>query len=129
MLLLAVATICETPRQASVVALRSRRSTGAISAPSAARGSSLSRWRASARTLTRTLGHALADGYGECFWPSLDGGHYWWMLRRDHDTLEVAVMWSRGGASGWQRVFRATDAAAWVNERVTSETDRLGLTT
>ena len=50
MLLLAVATICSTPRHASVSADRSRRSTGAISA-AGANAASASRLRARARTV------------------------------------------------------------------------------
>jgi hypothetical protein len=81
---------------------------------------------AGAATLTRALADAAASGYGECFWPSVTG-QYWWMFRRDHETVEVAVMWSRGGASGWQHVFRATDALAWVRGRLDEELARVGV--
>ena len=72
--------------------------------------------RPGADSLQRALNDALTQGYGECFWPGVEGGQFWWMFRRDAETLEVAVMWSRGGASGWEHVFRATDSAAWVAE-------------
>lgn len=80
-----------------------------------------------AESLTRALDDAIARGYGECFWPAVTGGHYWWMFRRDATMLEVVVMWSRGGASGWQHVFRATDAADWVRERLLHEIRTSGL--
>ena len=80
--------------------------------------------QAGASTLSRALAEAAASGYGECFWPSATG-QYWWMFRRDHETVEVAVMWSRGGASGWQHVFRATDALAWVRSRLDEELARV----
>ena len=32
--------------------------------------------------------------------------------------MEVAAMWTRGGASGWEHVFRATDSVEWVRERL-----------
>ena len=47
------------------------------------------------------------------------------MFRRDAETLEVVVMWSRGGASGWEHVFRATDSAAWVCRRLATEFAKL----
>jgi hypothetical protein len=87
----------------------------------------VSQARAGVESLKRALGDALGDGYGECFWPGLGGGNYWWMFRRDDASLEVVVMWTRGGASGWQHVFRATDAAEWVRDRFTAEVDRIGL--
>jgi hypothetical protein len=40
-------------------------------------------------------------------------------------TLEVIVMWTRGGAALWEHVFRATDAAGWVSDRLMQEIDRL----
>ena len=77
-------------------------------------------------SLSRALDTAVTTGYGECFWPALEGGQYWWMFRREADTLEVVAMWSRGGASGWQHVFRAVDAAAWIAELVAGEAARVG---
>jgi hypothetical protein len=77
-------------------------------------------------SLTRAVNDAVAQGYGECFWPALEGGHYWWMFRRTDEALEVVAMWSRGGASGWQHVFRAIDSVAWVRERLEAEIGRLG---
>ena len=83
--------------------------------------------RAGAESLTRAVDDVVAHGYGECFWPALEGGHYWWMFRRDGDSMEVVTMWSRGGASGWEHVFRALDSVAWVRERLDAEVGRLGL--
>lgn len=82
---------------------------------------------AGATSLLRALDHALADGYGECFWPGVPGGQYWWMFKREGDAMDVIAMWTRGGASLWEHVFRATDSAVWVEQQVTSEIDRLGL--
>ena len=83
--------------------------------------------RAGAGSLRRALDAAIVDGYGECFWPASTGGQYWWIFKRDADGLDVIAMWTRGGASMWEHVFRATDSVDWVDERVTSETARLGL--
>jgi hypothetical protein len=83
--------------------------------------------QAGATTLTRALSDAMHSGFGECFWPGRPGGQYWWMFKRDAETLETVVMWTRGGASLWEHVFRATDAAAWVQDRVAAELSRLGL--
>jgi hypothetical protein len=84
---------------------------------------------AGAASLTRALDAALAEGYGECFWPGSPGGQYWWIFKREAETIEVIAMWTRGGASGWEHVFRATDAAAWVRERLDEELDRIDLRT
>ena len=83
--------------------------------------------KAGAESLRRALDTAMADGYGECFWPASTGGQYWWIFKRDADGLEVMAMWTRGGASSWEHMFRATDSVAWIDERVTSESARLGL--
>jgi hypothetical protein len=83
--------------------------------------------RAAAQSLTRALDAAMADGYGDCFWPGLTGGQYWWIFKRDAERIETIAMWTRGGASLWEHVFRATDAASWVEERVKDEATRLGL--
>jgi len=88
-----------------------------VASPHAARAGAL---------LLHAIDQAIAEGYGECLWPAPDG-EYWWMFRRDHETLEVAVMWTRGGASGWQHVSRGTDAATWIRARVHAELGRLGL--
>ena len=32
-------------------------------------------------SLSRALETAIADGYGECFWPGMPGGQYWWIFR------------------------------------------------
>jgi hypothetical protein len=83
--------------------------------------------RPGTESLARAVADAEAHGYGECFWPALEGGHYWWMFRRNDDALEVVTMWSRGGASGWEHVFRAKDSVAWVRDRLDAEIGRLGL--
>jgi hypothetical protein len=83
--------------------------------------------KAGARSLSRALADAVTDGYGECFWPGQPGGQYWWIFRRDAETLETVVLWTRGGASLWEHVFRATDAAAWIRDRVAHELAALGL--
>lgn len=82
---------------------------------------------AGVRSLRRALDAALSDGYGECFWPGSPGGQYWWIFKRTGDTIETMAMWTRGGASLWEHVFRATDAANWVDECVATETARHGL--
>jgi hypothetical protein len=82
---------------------------------------------AAVASLHRALTAALADGYGECFWPAATGGQYWWIFKRDDERLETVAMWTRGGASLWEHVFRATDAASWVEERVRLEAVRLNL--
>jgi hypothetical protein len=80
---------------------------------------------AGVQSFRRALEDALRDGYGECFWPGVTGGQYWWMFKRVDEALEVVAMWTRGGASSWQHVFRATDAAIWIRERWESEVERL----
>lgn len=86
--------------------------------------------RAGAASLRRAVAAAIEDGYGECFWPGAApiGGQYWWMFKRDADAIEVIAMWTRGGASAWQHVFRATDAVTWIDERLAVELERLQLT-
>jgi hypothetical protein len=81
--------------------------------------------RAGAESLSRALDDAMTTGYGECFWPGLPGGQYWWIFKRDAGTLETIAMWTRGGAALWEHVFRATDAAAWVRDRMNDEMNRL----
>ena len=83
--------------------------------------------RAGAESLGRALEVALTSGYGECFWPGSTGGQYWWIFKRDGDAMDVIAMWTRGGASGWEHVFRARDAAAWIRERLEAEFVRIGL--
>lgn len=60
--------------------------------------------------LLEALDRAAAEGYGECFWQEPDGT-YWWMMRRLAMRLEVVVLWTSGGAAGWQHVFRAVTHA------------------
>ena len=81
--------------------------------------------RAGAESLQRALQAAIAGGYGECFWPGLTGGQYWWIFKRENQTLEVVAMWTRGGAALWEHVFRATDAADWVRERLGDQIELL----
>jgi len=83
--------------------------------------------RPGAESLRRALDAAMREGYGECFWPGATGGQYWWMFKHDTESLEIIAMWTRGGASLWEHVFRATDAATWFEERLDAELDRLGL--
>jgi hypothetical protein len=83
--------------------------------------------KAGAESLHRALDAAISSGYGECFWPGMPGGQYWWIFKRDAETLETIAMWTRGGASLWEHVFRATDAASWVQARLVEELDRLGM--
>ena len=83
-------------------------------------------WRAGIESLRRSLDAAISDGYGECFWPARTGGQYWWMFKRNDETLETIAMWTRGGAALWEHVFRATDAAAHVRGRFDAEAARLG---
>jgi hypothetical protein len=80
--------------------------------------------RAGATTLLRALDAAIDDGYGECFWPA-DPGQYWWVFKRDADSLETIAMWTRGGVTGWEHVFRATDAAAHIRGRMHADLDPL----
>jgi hypothetical protein len=82
---------------------------------------------AGARSLRLALDAALTDGYGECFWPGAPGGQYWWIFKRTNDSLETIAMWTRGGASLWEHVFRATDSARFVDECVATEATRHGL--
>lgn len=83
--------------------------------------------RAGATSLLRAVDAALTEGYGECFWPGAPGGQHWWIFKRDGESMEVIAMWTRGGASLWEHVFRATDSAGFVEEQLTSEIDRLEL--
>jgi hypothetical protein len=82
---------------------------------------------AGARSLSRAVTDAIAHGYGECFWPGSPGGQYWWIFKRDDETLETIAMWTRGGASLWEHVFRATDSADHVRDCLRAEFTRLGL--
>ena len=82
---------------------------------------------AGATSLLRAVDQAVTDGYGECFWPGASGGQYWWILKRIDNSMEMMAMWTRGGASLWEHVFRATGPADWIEQRLTSEIDRLSL--
>ena len=81
--------------------------------------------QAGVQSLVRALDAAIAEGYGECFWPGAPGGQYWWIFQRRDETLEVIVMWTRGGAALWEHVFRTTDAVRWVRDRLAQEIDGL----
>jgi len=104
------------PHDYLVVHLREGGEQTSVSVPNA---------RAGVTSLTRALDDALAHGYGECFWPGVPGGQYWWIFKRDDATLETAVMWTRGGASLWEHVFRATDGAEHIREQFREEAARL----
>src|SRR6185503_11302822 len=82
---------------------------------------------AGAASIRRAIEAALDTGYGECFWPGRPGGQYWWIFKRDAETLETIAMWTRGGASLWEHTFRATDEAIWFRDRLQAEVDRLQL--
>lgn len=75
---------------------------------------------AAGRVLLEALEQARDTGYGECFWHEMTG-QYWWMFRREAETVEVVVLWSSGAVTGWRHVFRATDAIAFVIDRVREE--------
>ena len=111
-------TLTVEPHDALVVTLHDGSQQTTVSVRPAAAG---------ARSLAEALARAIADGYGECFWPSATGGQYWWAFKRDADALETIAMWTRGGASLWEHVFRATDSADWVRARLAAEAERLGL--
>jgi hypothetical protein len=76
-----------------------------------------------ARQLRAALEAVEIDGYGECFWPE-PTGQYWWMLKRDENRMEVAVLWSRSSAVGWQHVFRATDEVGYVRDLINEALSR-----
>lgn len=71
-----------------------------------------------AEHLMAALDGALGDdAYGECYWPE-PTGQYWWMFKRVEQTVEVAVLWSRSSAVGWQHVFRATDEISYISDLI-----------
>jgi hypothetical protein len=82
-------------------------------------------WRPeqAAADLLAALDAAESEGYGECFWPE-PTGQYWWILKREDRRLEVVVLYSRGGAMGWQHVFRAVDEVDYLQDLVRTELDR-----
>jgi hypothetical protein len=54
--------------------------------------------------------------YGDCLWQE-PAGDFKWMLRRNGQTLTVAVMWSSGVVTGWQHVIRGdTDFAEFADQ-------------
>lgn len=79
---------------------------------------------AAGAALAAAFEDARESGYGECFWPEAEG-HYWWMLRHADGALDVVVMWSRGGATGWQHAFRASEDVEHFAQRLGEELDRL----
>ena len=111
-------TLAVEPHETLVVTLYDGQQQTAVSVRPAAAG---------ARSLIAALDQGLAEGYGECFWPGAMGGQYWWMFNRRADTLETIAMWTRGGASLWEHVFRASDSGEWVRSRLAAEVERLGL--
>lgn len=106
------------PHDVLVVHLREREQQPTLSVHPAAAGA----W-----SLMRAIDDAMAGGYGECFWPAYTGGQYWWIFRRTENRIEAMAMWTRGGAAMWEHVFRATDGAAWLRDRVAAQIDELGL--
>ena len=76
--------------------------------------------------LLAALESARQDGYGECQWLE-PTGQYWWVLKREDQRLEVAVMYSAGVVPGWQHVFRAEDAMDYIHDLVRAELEREGL--
>jgi hypothetical protein len=72
-------------------------------------------------SLSRAVDEAATQGYGECFWPGSPGGQYWWIFKRDAESLEVIAMWTRGGAALWEHVFRSTDSVDWVKTALDRE--------
>jgi hypothetical protein len=85
-------------------------------------------WRPeqAAAHLLAALDGALAEGYAEAFWfePT---GQYWWLLKRVDRSLDIAVLWSRSSAVGWQHVFRAADEFTYLSNLVRAECARVGL--
>ena len=82
----------------------------------------------SAANLLAALDAAATDGHGECFWPE-PTGHYWWMFSRVDERVEVAVLWSRSSAVGWQHAFRATDEFTYVRDLVRKGLAQAGFST
>lgn len=76
--------------------------------------------------LLAAIASARKDGYGDCQWLE-PTGQYWWMLKREDERLEVAVMYSAGVVPGWQHVFRAADAMSYIEELVRTGIGELGL--
>jgi hypothetical protein len=76
--------------------------------------------------LLAALEAARRDGFGECQWLE-PTGQYWWMLKREHERLEVVVMYSAGVVPGWQHVFRAVDEMNYFHDLVRAELERQGL--
>lgn len=76
--------------------------------------------------LLAALESAQETGYGDCDWLE-PTGQYWWMIRLEHERLEIAVMHSTGVGRGWQHVFRAADEVTYVRNQVRDGLARLGL--
>jgi hypothetical protein len=60
------------------------------------------------------------SGYGDCLWQEASGD-YKWMLRRNGDTVTVAIMWSSGVVTGWQHVIRGDTSFGGFAEQVRGE--------
>jgi hypothetical protein len=84
-------------------------------------------WRPelAAAGLLAALDGAETEGYAETYWfePT---GRYWWLLKREAERLDIAVLWSRSSAVGWQHVFRAADEFTYLADLVRAECRRLG---
>ena len=79
-----------------------------------------------AAALVGALERAKADGEADCYWHE-PVGQYWWLMRCEGASLEIAVMWSHGAVTGWQHVFRATDEVHHVITRVREELANHGI--
>ncbi len=79
-----------------------------------------------AASLLAAIDGAAAEGYAEAYWfePT---GQYWWLLKRVDERLDIAVLWSRSSAVGWQHVFRAADEFDYLANLVRAECARVGL--
>ena len=77
--------------------------------------------------LLAALRSVQAEGYAECVWQE-QGGEYRWMLRRDDDRVQIAVLWSTGTITGWEHVFRADCGVREFASRVTRELGKHGIT-
>ena len=66
--------------------------------------------------LLAAIQDAEESGYGDCLWQE-PTGDYKWMLRRNGDSVTVAIMWSSGVVTGWQHVIRGdTDFAPFAEQ-------------
>lgn len=75
--------------------------------------------------LLAAIQDAADDGYGDCLWQEV-AGDYKWMLRRNGETVTVAVMWSSGVVTGWQHVIRGDTDFDDFAEQVRTALAQLG---